>query len=367
MFLQRLFGTSMKINEHQFAYDTKWRQFWFVVNQGNLFKYLWNRYEWYYYPMKFKVKPAFPLHVDFELSSACNLRCNMCYTITDYFKEMVKKSFMDIELFKKGIDECAAAGVYSIRLSWRGEPSLHPKFLEAVHYAKVVKKIPNVSFLTNGVNLEGAVAEAMIDDGVDYISVSFDGTGDIYNSIRKPSIYEEALERLRKFRELRAKKGKKKPVIRVTSIWPAIAQDIERFKRDLVPVTDKIVCNPYIDFHEGPKPDPNFVCQYPWQRLTVSSNGSIVNCSGDNCERWDFGNLKNTTLTEAWHSPKMKELREAHMTGKRMEIPSCAVCRHGNLRQGKYYMGDWKMQDYKIFGHSADTHGQKDSTLVKPF
>lgn len=362
----KFWNSKVKINEHQFAYDTKWRQFWFVVNQGNPLAFLKNRFEWYYYPSIFRVKEKFPLHVDFELSSACNLRCNMCYTVTDYFKEIVKKSFMDIDVFKKGIDECAENGVFSIRLSWRGEPLLHPKFLEAVHYAKVIKKIPNVSFLTNGVKMENEVAEALIDYGVDYISVSFDGTGEIYNSIRKPSVYEEAVKRLRKFQELKREKGVKKPVIRVTSIWPAIAQDIERFKKELVPVTDKIVCNPYIDFHAGPKPDPDFICQYPWQRLTVSSNGNIVNCSGDNCEQYAFGNLEKMTLKEAWHSEKMKVLRDKNMAGKRMDIVSCAVCRHGNLKNDKYYMGDWKADNYEIFGHSSDTHGAKRPELAEP-
>ena len=94
----------------------------------------------------------YPVHVDIELASLCNLSCPMCYTITDEFIEKVNAKLMDFELFKKIIDDIAGK-VPSIRLSYRGESTLHPKFIECIKYAKDAG-IVEVSTLTNGSKLK---------------------------------------------------------------------------------------------------------------------------------------------------------------------------------------------------------------------
>ena len=50
---------------------------------------------------KNKIVDEYPLLVDIELSSICNLKCPMCYTITDGFKKKVDTKRMDLDLFKK--------------------------------------------------------------------------------------------------------------------------------------------------------------------------------------------------------------------------------------------------------------------------
>src|SRR5690349_1457076 len=43
----------------------------------------------------------YPLLLDLELSSVCNLHCPMCYTITEEFLSTVKRQYMKFDLFKK--------------------------------------------------------------------------------------------------------------------------------------------------------------------------------------------------------------------------------------------------------------------------
>ena len=95
----------------------------------------------------------YPLLVDIELASICNLKCPMCYTITDVFKQKVTKGFIDWDLYTKIIDEIKD-DVCAIRLSLRGESALHKKFLDCVKYAKDAG-IKEVSTLTNGAKLKG--------------------------------------------------------------------------------------------------------------------------------------------------------------------------------------------------------------------
>ena len=59
---------------------------------------------WHDLPKKRELRD-YPLPVDIEMSSKCNLRCPMCYTTTEEFTKVPSKYF-DIDLFKI-IDEIA--------------------------------------------------------------------------------------------------------------------------------------------------------------------------------------------------------------------------------------------------------------------
>ena len=66
-----------------------------------------NRRQWSEFPEQQYVAD-YPLHVDIELASICNLKCPMCYTITPQFKEKVNAKLMDYGLYTKLVDECVA-------------------------------------------------------------------------------------------------------------------------------------------------------------------------------------------------------------------------------------------------------------------
>lgn len=315
-----------KINHHQRPFDSAWRNLRWTLGQGAPLANLWNRWQWYSYPNRGHVA-RFPLHVDIESTSECNLNCPMCYR-----SKLPPESItsMDFALFKTLVDECAAHGLYSLRLSWRGEPLIHPNLVDMVRYARE-QGIKNVSFLTNGVLLEGALAEALIDAGLSYLSVSFDGVYDAYDRIRKPSRFEEAYDRLRRFRDLKRRKGTRTPLVRVCTIWPAVAHNPHQYQEIMRPVTDKIVFNPFIDFFDDtPEPIENFVCQYPWQRISITSGGTILPCTGCSLnEGYPLGRAGETSIYDAWHGEKLRFLRERHRALARMEVPVCASCRHG--------------------------------------
>jgi len=56
--------------------------------RGHLLRFLRNRVKWHIYP-RLHLLPSFPDHVDIEASSACNMRCPMCFTITEEYKTNV--------------------------------------------------------------------------------------------------------------------------------------------------------------------------------------------------------------------------------------------------------------------------------------
>ncbi len=150
------------------------------------------RNNWSKFP-KEQIVNEYPLLVDIELASLCNLKCPMCYTITDEFKEKVNAKLVDFELYKKIIDEISGK-VPALRLSLRGESTLHPKFIECIKYAKD-KGIKEISTLTNGSKLDLDFFEKIVNAGIDWITISVDGLNEEYEKIRKPLKFKDILEK----------------------------------------------------------------------------------------------------------------------------------------------------------------------------
>ena len=84
--------------------------------------------------VKAEIPTDFPLHMDIELTSDCNLRCKMCWQYKD--PNAFPRGMMSFELFKKLIDEGVKNGLCAIKLQSRGEAMMHPQIFEFSKYAK---------------------------------------------------------------------------------------------------------------------------------------------------------------------------------------------------------------------------------------
>jgi len=268
----------------------------------------------------------YPVLIDLELSSKCNLHCPMCYTITEEFLSKVDKKYMEIDLFKKIIDEVAGK-VFAIRLSLRGESTLNRHFIDAVKYAKD-KGIQEVSTLTHGKKFTGDFLRKAVDAGLDWITISIDGTGDTYNQIRHPLKWEDTLGRLQEIKALKDELGSVKPVIKVQGIWPAIRENPTEYYEALEPYTDLLAYNPLIDYLRNDTEivyEENFCCPQLYQRLVVGSDGKVMMCSNDEDAQHPVGNAYDQTIHEIWHGEAMNEAREIH--SRRDGFKEIGICR----------------------------------------
>lgn len=322
----------LNINFHQKNFDTDYRYWDFILNQGNFIEYFYNRFNWYLLPYS-SVVSDFPLHVDLESSNECNMSCPMCY------RELMKKrGFMDWGLFKKAIDECAENNVFSVRLSWRGETLTHPHINEMIAYAS--KKIKNVSFLTNAFFITPEKIDCFIENKLSYIAVSFDGIGKTYESIRWPAKFNQNFEILAELKKRREQLHSKLPQIRLCTIWPAVKDNPKAYYDTMLEVSDYIVSNPYINFKGPIDKKPIFICQYPWQRIVVGFDGETQCCTGWNAEDIILGNIKESSIKDMWQSKSMQRIRSMHAENKRMDIPACANCRHGATQDAGINIAD---------------------------
>lgn len=319
----------MKINKDQ-AFFSRWQKLKFVLlrGSGHFSAYLINRLQWHYFP-RFHYVSKFPIHVDIEISSLCNMRCPMCYTISEEFSSNVDKGFMDMRIFKKIIDECSMYGAYSIRISLRGEPFIHNDAIAMIRYAKK-KGISEVSSLTNNLALTPALFKEAMEAGLDWLTISFDGLGQIYEGIRKPANFEESFQKIKEYKSIKIKARSRKPLIKVQTVWPAIKDCAKDYFDAFSPYVDHIAINPLIDYLHQDKDIiyiKKFVCPVLYQRLAIGSDGRVLLCSNDEFTSHPIGDANQESLYSIWHGSQLTEAREIHKQHKGIgSFQACKQC-----------------------------------------
>lgn len=291
--------------------------------------YLEYRRRWNDNPEKYIVD-AFPIHLDLESITSCNLKCFMCFQSYNPPKYVL----MDTKLFKKIIDEGAKKNLCSVKLQYRGEPLLDTRIVDMVRYVKE-KGIIEVMFNTNATLLNEKVAKDLIEAGLDKIICSVDGyTKEVYESIRIGANFESVLNNIERLRNLKEKMGFKKPIIRVQMIDTAMNHHlINGYLKFWDRIADQISIGDMVDMKDD-KEDatllPDFACAQLWQRLIVLADGDVLSCCGalwqGNEKLEPLENAKDVSISAIWHSNKLNKLRDLHKRGKSHEIKMCRLC-----------------------------------------
>ncbi len=295
-------------------------------SRGKRFSYLINRYQWKYYPRK-RV-PLFPLNVDIEVSSRCQIQCAHCFRQQ---MDIGENGFMDLGLYKKIVAECGQNGLFTLKFSMRGEPLLHPDIVEMVDYAKR-SGVREVWLNTNGGMLTENLSEDLIRAGADWITMSFDGLRQEYEQVRYPLNYEDSLDKLRTLRRVRDRL-KASTLLNVQSIWSAIKDYPQEYIDLMKSIVDRVAYNPDMNFKDIIlEPDPDFVCPRLWQRICITSRGNYLKCPSDFSMEEILGNASTMGVCEAWQTVQ-EEQRQFHLTGQRLRSLVCARCHHGAVKK----------------------------------
>ncbi len=327
---------NVPINKGNYSMDTAEREARFEAYRGEGWEAEYAEYRRKWSDLaKSQTVSDYPLLVDLELASICNLRCPMCYTITDEFKARVNATRMDWGLYTRIIDEIGGK-VPAIRLSLRGEATLHKRFIDCIRYAKD-HGIKEVSTLTHGFKLTPEFFAQAADAGIDWITISIDGVGETYEKIRKPIKFEVLLEKIKAIKAYKDAHGLHRPVIKVQGIWPAIRENPDLYYETFAPYVDLVAFNPLIDYlGNDTKIDylDDFSCPQQYQRLVIGADGLVMKCSNDEENREVIGDANTQTVHEIWHGEKMNAMREMHK--EKQGFLKSEVCRRCYLpRQTK--------------------------------
>lgn len=281
------------------------------------------RQAWLENPSKFFLA-GFPLHLDVEASSRCNLRCVFCDRRPAL--EGQPQGDMDFTLWRTIIEEASRNGLYALKFSYRGEPLLNPKLPDMVAMAKQLG-ILDVYFNTNGMLLNQEVSRALIDSGLDRISISVEGTDPVmYEQGRLGASFTRVANNISGLIALRERMGASNPKVRVQTVClPGL--DIEAYATYWKQYADEVAAVDYVKYGQGQTaPVSGFACPQPWQRLTITWDGMVLPCNNDNDFCLPLGRIPQRTITQCWTDPKLMELRDLHRQGRSHLAGPCHRC-----------------------------------------
>ena len=300
-------------------------------NNPNIWaEYLIFRYKMQYFPKK-RLVYDFPLYLLIEPVSACNLRCIMCFQIDESFtNDSNFMGSMELELFKKIIDEAVEGGTKAITLASRGEPTLHPKLGDMLEYC--AGKFFELKINTNGTRLNDALIHKILKSGVTNMVFSIDSyTKNEYESIRVKGIFEQVLQNVKRFKEIKEKFYPKSGCeTRVSGVKVDKKQSPNKFKNFWKDYVNNVVMvemeNRWDTYHNPKEIMANGACNYLWERMYVWYDGLCNPCDIDYKSKLSVGSIKDESIKEIWNGQKFTELRNMHLNGKRNKVYPCDRC-----------------------------------------
>ena len=270
--------------------------------------------------------------VRYETTDHCNATCIMCPR--DLHKNGREHGVMNLDSFKRSIDEVVPLGARRIVLTGFGEPLMDRTLDEKIAYAK--SKGLNTYIISNGSLLSRKRSQSLMDAGLDEIRVSFYGMRpETYNAVMEKLDYEKTLGNLLDFLEIRAERGSKKPKLQISYlIMPENERDTDQFRAFWEPRADAIeIWKPH-NFGDGrhyrQRSDATEVkstCGRPRNGpLQIQWNGEVIPCCYDYNNQIILGNAFESPVLDILNGVKYRMLRVAHRLKYFTLFPYCDQC-----------------------------------------
>lgn len=276
----------------------------------------------------------FPLLINIETSSVCNLKCIHCPPQLNEFKsERRKHNFIDLSIFNKIMDEIDRHGKRSISLHKDGEPLIHPQISSILNRVKK-NKDHKVYITTNGHYLTEENIKLILENRIDIINLSIGAaTKEFYEMVRGKR-FERVISNIHNFLEaIEESEWKPRVLVQIINLKEIneIDSQIESFKEywqnyDVeLAVWDKLNWGVFDN-------DSHFKFRYPcyslWESFNINSNNNVTACCMDWKQELLFGNISEQSIEDIWKGKEIDTLRKIHIEGKEDEVPACKKCNY---------------------------------------
>jgi MoaA/NifB/PqqE/SkfB family radical SAM enzyme len=237
-----------------------------------------------------------------------------------------RQGVMDMDLFKKVVDECVTLGITHLRVHNYGEPFLDKQLVDKVRYAKQ-RGIAEVGMISNGSLIFEDIAQGMIDAGLDAINISVDASGkEVFESTRLNLEYDVVIRNIETLVRLRKASGRVRPKLILSFVRQNNSADEQEFIDHWRKIADKVHIT---DLHNwagtlNATSDVNYPCYRMWQTFTVLWDGRVSLCCADFDGRHILGDLRTSTIADVWNGPAYLGARRQHLESGGPEI--CRSC-----------------------------------------
>ncbi len=263
------------------------------------------------------------IRVAVEITSFCNLSCQMC----PYPFMKRKKNHMPFENLLK-IKEIVRKNGLKVRwLHEMGEPLLYPNLKEAI------EMFPEAILSTNGMLLEGYLAKVIAESKIERVRICIDTLNPkAYEKLRKGGDFERVIRNALDFLDLTKDK---KIIVEIQKMVSKITKDesvkaFELFFKKAKYKNLKIIqktCEGLDTTEETELHKKYSGCFQggPYNWLVFLANGDITHCCYDYEGIQRIGTLEDD-FENVLRSPKLKEIEKAFLEKDFENLPACKNC-----------------------------------------
>jgi len=284
---------------------------------------------------------SFPERVNVELTNHCNQRCVLCPRL-GLTRPL---GFMPDDVYARVVDECARHPA-RLWLHFLGEPLLHRRLVPMIRFAKRAG-VREVGLSTNAVTLKGALADALLESGLDRLECSIDaGDRAGYLAMRGRDHFARVTENVRAFLERKRARGRERPVtslqfMHTAAVAASLGELVDAWRPLLGPRDFVMTIVPAgfagavaVPAAAAPARGP---CRWLVSSLMVLQDGTVTMCGADWDARAPLGHVRETTLAAIWTGAEMARRRAAHRDGRFAAVAVCGGCDDWRLADGSGY------------------------------
>ncbi len=296
---------------------------------------------------------AAPMAISIEASSACDLRCKFCkFSNPEALKaqEHISKN-MSWDTFELILKQAEAfkgklarkSGKAIVKFAWcgLGEMLLNPELSDMFRAAHESGLSEYIEAVTNGVRLTEETSLAIVDAGLDRITISVNGL-DSEDYLKFCGVTIDYDQYYRQLRFLYKHKKQLRISLKTTDAVADTPERVKLFYDMYGDYCDRINIETVAPFHTGAVLDGTSgalnrhgnvfdrsiagICSQPFYRLAVFSDGRVNFC--DPIMNPVAGlNIHRQTLSEIWNGEIHRNYLLSHLTGEESRFPiMCQGC-----------------------------------------
>jgi radical SAM protein with 4Fe4S-binding SPASM domain len=267
-----------------------------------------------------------------EPTNACNAKCTFC----PREKMERRQGIMNMDFYRRVIDEAVEAGAKKVSLENYGETFLDPHIFERAAYAK--SKGMETLTITNASLLNDEKSRKIL-ELFDVIRISMYGmTKTTYEKIHVRLHFETVRNNTDRLIELRGEMNSKTKIQMYFLLLEENKDELEDWLKKYEPIASSVAVWKPHNWGNGRNyrevSNVKTSCNRPQTGpLQVQWNGTIVPCCFDYDSKILLGDLTKQTIGEVFRSREYEDLRNAHNTGNYSKFPFCEGCDQLNKRE----------------------------------
>ena len=283
--------------------------------------------------IKEKINTEFPLVLNIEPTNACNANCYYCPR--DVNEKIIGTHFLDINSYRRIIDQILPHKLIMLTFHKDGEPLLHKKLPQMVEYAREKDVAQTIHLNTNGILINSETGRGIIKRGIDDITISIDAAcEETYYRLKKKRRLIQLEKNIKSVLNYREQIGSKTYIrVKMMEFGDIKKEEIELFREKWTGIADEVQITGIhnwsgsvdVDITDE-KTSKRYPCALLWYMIAVNSNGKVSICNVDWNHSGIIGDLHQKSIREIWSGKLLKKIRKKHLEGVWNNPEICEEC-----------------------------------------